>query len=559
MSVSIYIFKIEDRLRPKVHYTFDTMLSILGLPYRFFLESNTINQIDTTVLIFYGLDNIPLDLMDYVQRGGYIIQIAVGPWEEPLETKRGWLLNLLAKRDPQLIYELIETVRIAQGTIVKIRFDIIYFIFFLLSLEEELLINSKDLHGRFPFSASLQCEAESIQWPMANIYLSLLLDLIVKGYKWRDVPLLQKWYWPGGEPFGLLLTHDVDTPMKWHLKQGIKYGVECFMRGDWTALRKFFGEIYYNPNWNFMKIIDLEKKYGFKSTFYFCVKGNNDPGIRYHITNKRIRHIINKISQMGWEIGLHGSFDANNKERLVFEKTKLEIIFQKSIKGNRYHYLRFDVRSTWKILDESGFQYDTSLGYPDHEGFRSGICLPYYPFNYEIGKPLSLLEIPLVVMDGTLFEHRHLNPKKAWEQVIKLLGLAKKYNGLMTLLWHVRSFNETDYPGWSDVYIKTLEWVKEEGGYVDSASEVANWWNERSSMYFIGSESGKNKIEWSFEAGKSIRAIYFKLIVPNKEQTWLIDVIGAEFKCFKNQYTYSLTLREIPANSKVTIIAYRKS
>ena len=45
-------------------------------------------------------------------------------------------------------------------------------------------------------------------------------------------------------------------------------------------------------------------------------------------------------------------------------------------------------------------EWESSLGFPEKEGFRCGTCFEYSVFNIHKRKKLILKEKPLIVMDG---------------------------------------------------------------------------------------------------------------------------------------------------------------
>ncbi|WP_332881936.1 polysaccharide deacetylase family protein [Methanosarcina horonobensis] len=77
----------------------------------------------------------------------------------------------------------------------------------------------------------------------------------------------------------------------------------------------------WNPLWNFRRIMDLEEKYGAKSTFYFLTldPGNED----FTFSIEELEGELGYILEEGWEVGLHGGHEAyNNLIEIKKEKTK---------------------------------------------------------------------------------------------------------------------------------------------------------------------------------------------------------------------------------------------
>ena len=63
---------------------------------------------------------------------------------------------------------------------------------------------------------------------------------------------------------------------------------------------------------------------------------------------------------------------------------------------------QFEFGTTWEIMERAGFVYDTTVGNRDKLGFRLGLCTPFHPPDRD-WRPMKVLELPLVVMDTTLW------------------------------------------------------------------------------------------------------------------------------------------------------------
>jgi hypothetical protein len=103
--------------------------------------------------------------------------------------------------------------------------------------------------------------------------------------------------------------------------------------------------------------------------------------------------------------------------------------------GGRQHYLRW-LPATWNDWENMGLSYDSSVGYADGIGFRAGTCIPYRPWSLAEDRPLSLLEIPLLVMDGTLVVYMRLKKEEALVQVRDLAERCLMVGGVFTFLCH---------------------------------------------------------------------------------------------------------------------------
>jgi peptidoglycan/xylan/chitin deacetylase (PgdA/CDA1 family) len=188
---------------------------------------------------------------------------------------------------------------------------------------------------------------------------------------------------------------------------------------------------------------------------------------------------MQNIVDRGCEIGLHGGYhNYNNISAILKEKEKLEKILGKKIIGYRNHFLRFKVPDTWTILSKAGFKYDTTLAYAEMIGFRNGMCHPFKPFNLNINKEIDILEIPLIIMDGTLSKYMHLNLNKSWELCKNLIDEVDKYNGVLTLVWHNDSFDEIYFKDRCRLYKKILNECYKREAWMTSGKEIWSWWNK---------------------------------------------------------------------------------
>ncbi|MFW6195836.1 MAG: polysaccharide deacetylase family protein [Thermoplasmatota archaeon] len=274
--------------------------------------------------------------------------------------------------------------------------------------------------------------------------------------------------------FALCLTHDVDRPYKTY--QSLYYGLKEF---DFYHIKTAFSNE--RPYWQFENIMELEEELGVRSTFYFLNEKNllkdKSPKEwfkpknwklytgRYDIQIDEIKNIIRKLDEGGWEVGLHGSHDSyDDVERLNYEKEVLEDILGHEIHGIRQHYLNLKKPDTWKNHRKVGLKYDASLGSSDEYGFHYGYKVKH-PFDEDFAV------FPLTIMESALMGSIE-SVKDAWNECEKLLKKAKKNNAVMTILWHPRTFNEREFPGYAKIYQKMIEKAQKMDGWIGPIKEL---------------------------------------------------------------------------------------
>ena len=111
---------------------------------------------------------------------------------------------------------------------------------------------------------------------------------------------------------------------------------------------------------------------------------------------------------------------------------------------------------------------DSTLGWNDGCGFRGGMVRPF-PILLENHK--IIWELPLVLMDGSLFLNKKLKEKDILKLSLDLLSYVKKFNGMVSINWHERSASKK-YSTWFSVYKKILKKVKSDGFKFINIDEV---------------------------------------------------------------------------------------
>lgn len=319
--------------------------------------------------------------------------------------------------------------------------------------EEEYSPSTLDEYGRFPSRAS---RFGSPQQPTVSEFL------VKRGLRVR---------FPEEHKFALCLTHDVDL-LKPHSCRnfGIPRPVK---RGLMRLSRKF------ETAWNFKRVLDLEESLGARSTFFLMAMDSSEQDFNYRLED--MSGEIGMILDRGWEIGLHGGHRAStDAAALRAEKARLEGVLGRKAVGCRNHYLKMRIPSTWRIQSEAGFEYDSTLGYADTIGFRNGMCHPFTPYDLSAEEPIDIVEIPLAVMDGSLFDHMRLDPAQAWDAVRGLVDRVLACQGILTILWH----NTHTGGEMLDFYRRILQYSGEKGAWMTCGQEISRWW--RTDPYGIG-------------------------------------------------------------------------
>jgi len=324
--------------------------------------------------------------------------------------------------------------------------DIFGSVFFMIARYEELVVEERDEFERFPASASVASAEGYIDRPLADEYVDLL---------WRVLCSL----WPNlvrrSTSFRLRLTHDVDRPWATlgHSFEEVTHslGGDLLVRRDprlaarrvRAALDARSGRVDRDPSNTFGMLMDTSERHGLRSTFYFMA-GATDPRFdgSYEISDPPVIRLIQEIHDRGHDVGLHASYNTFNSPaamRLEFEHLRATceaVGFDSDTWGVRQHYLRFETPTTWRNQQAAGLAYDSSLGFAELNGFRTGTCREYPVFDLREGAALTLRERPLIIMDAASDEYLAMDLERAAASIVALVAECRRHKGDAVLLYH---------------------------------------------------------------------------------------------------------------------------
>jgi uncharacterized protein DUF7033 len=329
---------------------------------------------------------------------------------------------------------------------VRLAVDVFGSAFFMLSRYEELVATERDEHERFPAQASLSLREGILERPIVNEYVELLWSAL--RHCWPRLERTER-------RFQLRLTHDIDHPLATpdrppaavlrsaggDVVRRREPGLAARRLRALVAARR--GERAGDPYDTFDFLASTSERHGVRSAFYFMAherSGEFDPPPL--LEHPRIEHAMRRIHAAGHEIGLHPSYNTfRDVTRTSGEFTRLRGVAQRlGIEqerwGGRQHYLRWENPTTWQNSERAGLDYDSSLGYSDAVGFRSGLCDEHAVFDLRARQRLGIRELPLHVMDVTLFGQLGLGPEAAHDRVLELARACREHAGPLVLLWH---------------------------------------------------------------------------------------------------------------------------
>lgn len=258
-------------------------------------------------------------------------------------------------------------------------------------------------------------------------------------------------FWPERRRYCSVLTHDVEGPA----------GVA-----------------------NVVRVIDLEQRYGFVSSWNFVAEWYPIPD-----------GLFDEIRARGCEIGLHGILHDGKlfSSRATFE-ANLPRIREYAERWGAVGFRSPATHRNAEWMHELPVEYDSS--FPDSDPFepQAGGCCSIMPFRFG-----PVVELPLTMMqDHTMFEILREPGIDRWTQKADWI---MRRHGLITMNVHPDYVVEQRY---LDRYERFLEFLAEraESGWHPLPRDAARWWGQREALSVA--DTGERRIQGRCDYSASV-------------------------------------------------------
>lgn len=347
---------------------------------------------------------------------------------------------------------------------IYIPFDIITLPFLLLSRYEEFHAWERDEHGRFQFKGSLADKYKLVEIPLVDEYAMLLRRWLCRYFP-DSVQAISR-------PSRIVPTHDIDILYRFTGRfQAWKsiLGRDLLINRDLKMARKSLKEYKKwktHPYWDpylraAVEMLEREQEQHLHPIFFVKATEKGHPDATYDVNDPLLQHLIWNVTSRGGQIGLHGSYpSAEHLQYLHKEKQNLSELCDKTISVSRQHYLRTFFADDPNSLDlwrQVGITDDYTLGFAERCGFRCGTCHPYPLYDVRNDKVTDIIEHPLIVMDGTLFDYMKLPVEKAKKLVMKLKKRCFDVEGDFVFLWHNHATTREFERYYENVYLPLIQ------------------------------------------------------------------------------------------------------
>lgn len=359
--------------------------------------------------------------------------------------------------------------------------------------------------------------------PTLDIHIAMLRSWIVEA----GIPLVEIPPAPAGRGFFACLTHDIDfVGIRNHRFDHSMWGF--LYRSTFGAIRNVFrrrisvGRLFeswraalslpcvyvgWAPDfWDpFDWYLRIEKNL---PATYFLIPFKKRPG--EHVPGRHasrrataydvadIPHSTATVMEHGCELGVHGIDAWHSVEKGRDELATIAAVTTDSTIGIRMHWLLRD-EHTFRILEQAGYAYDSSVGYNETVGYRSGTTQVFRPLGTQ-----ALLELPLHIQDGALFypQRLDLSEPDAARRCERLIENSRQFGGVLTVLWHDRSHGPERF--WGGFYARLIEALRSRDAWFGTGAQVVDWFQKRRHVSFdqIRAADGAARISFRYHGEK---------------------------------------------------------
>ena len=303
-------------------------------------------------------------------------------------------------------------------------YDIFAASFYLLSRYEEYVPHVKDLVGRFPYKESLAHQHGFLQKPVVDLWAQKLLHALLERF-----PTLEQ------KPKTVRYTSIIDVSVS-H-----SFAHRGLFRGGFGMLLDMVGlkfrkvlqrllvlsKVKKDPFDNFTQLIDIHKKWGVSSAFFFQYAQYSRYDKNISTENNAFKHLIKSVADYN-TVSLAASYSSfTNMDLLKLEKENLALVINKAVNYVRLRYNRVDIPETYRNLVAAEFTDDYSMGFTHETGFKAGTCTSFYFYDIplEIQQPIKIH--PFAVHDYALLKYEteeeiFMELDKLYEQVRQVKG-----------------------------------------------------------------------------------------------------------------------------------------
>jgi hypothetical protein len=318
-------------------------------------------------------------------------------------------------------------------------------IFEWLSCSYEMAASRLDSVGRIPYAETIFAQSGiSPRKPYANILMAWMENVLHNGSANQALPKA-----PSPLPnvdHIVLCSHDIDfchttkasafvrLLKNLVISMGLYRSPSFFIDNLRLLLELFRGKRVgdYLP-----ALIQEMELCGIRSTLFAVSQHGHPRDPNYQL--EEIASCLIDARKRGFSVGLHGSYcSVVEGATLPAEAQALANATGNHAFGGRQHWLRFHSQEKlFREVERAGLIFDSSVGFAENVGFRSGASFAYPPYDFRNESPFNFLEFPLVLMDGGVEAECRASEEAPQDIADEVLRESRRWGwGGVSVVWH---------------------------------------------------------------------------------------------------------------------------
>ncbi len=364
----------------------------------------------------------------------------------------------------------------------------------LLTMRSDGAAALRDRHGRPTSENNALVIAGASRIPVVSRLSMTLRNAVREAARDRHVWCVAPW--PGSAQWAAALSHDLDVASLWPAFTLLRVA-ELARKGEFARASRVLaaaaGQIAGDPvRGGVEAVLAAEAMVGARSSWFIICATPTFASIRaadvtYLPESPRVRRLVQAIQTAGHEIGLHGSMETVlDGARFAAQRSRLEAIAGRSVSGVRQHFLRRVVGETERQMERAGFAYDSTGGFPDRNGFRTGTADVQPLWDDLSGAPLGLEEVPFCWMDRAQSKYQGVEEPWRWvEDAIELADACAAVQGVWCGIWHPNLTSALGFPDATQAYLALVRALSLRGAWLAPLDEIVRWRVARRSLHII--------------------------------------------------------------------------
>lgn len=236
------------------------------------------------------------------------------------------------------------------------------------------------------------------------------------------------------DQFSMYITHDIDWLNPIHPYSLLNYIRSVISSHQWLNANQLLKKDIFLRT--IEKVLAIEKEEDVKAVYHIGATNRKQfqrYGIRYNQSDSLYAELVALLKSYNQPIGLHSSYDADEKHLIHEEKMNLETSTKKSVLAHRSHFLHSHPQSLYPQLAVSGIRYEFGNGLARQVGLTNNFPGKYKPVDRSTGNVMDVTVVPLILVDNIFFVKPYHEVLQSFKDTLHQL---KEYNGSACILFH---------------------------------------------------------------------------------------------------------------------------